>query len=162
MWGRVLTAAVFAFFAQAASAWAAGSTTANLTVLALVPSTCSVASGTLNFGSVDPATGTVAPSLANISVTCALGTAFAVGLGDGSNFNSGRRLSSGGSYLRYELYKDLAATARFGDATTSERVSGQIGLGIAPNLVPVYGAIAGGQSVGAGSYSDSVLITVYY
>jgi spore coat protein U-like protein len=159
---RLSVCAAVAVLLSAGAASAAGTTTGNLNLQAIVPSSCSATTSSLDFGNIDPGVGTVLPVLANINVTCALGTSFSVGLGDGANYSSGRRLSSGGGFLSYELYKDLLATSRFGDAVASERLTGQIGLGVSANVVPVYGVIAGGQNVSSGTYTDTVLVTVYY
>ena len=49
----------------------------------------------------------------------------------------------------------------FGDAVTGERFSGT-GLGSSANTIPVYGYIPAGQAARADSYTDTVLITVYF
>jgi spore coat protein U-like protein len=149
-------------FAAPASA---STTSGVLTVQATVVSACSVASGTLAFGTIDPATGTAALPSVNINVTCTMGTTFAVGLGDGANASGTQRRMKGAGqsqYLSYELYRDVAGTQRFGDAVTSQRVTGGVGLGVAPNLISVYGSIPSGQSAPSDVYSDTVPITVYY
>jgi spore coat protein U-like protein len=150
--------------AAAGSIANASTANANLTVQATVSDTCSVADAALTFGSVNPTTGTAAPVTANIAVTCTLGTAFSVGLDDGQNLSGGSRRMRRGSttdYLKYELYKDLLMTTRFGDTGSSDRASG-LGLGITSTPVTVYGSIPSSQSVGSGSYADTVQITLYY
>jgi len=142
----------------------AATATGTLTVQATVSDACSVADAALTFGAVNPTAGVVVPVTANINVTCTLGTTFSVGLGDGSNVSGGnRRLRRGATtdYLRYELYKDLLMTARFGDSGSSDRAAG-LGLGVAATPIVVYGAIPSSQTAASGSYSDSVQITLYY
>lgn len=160
------TTAILAFSACLAFAGGAQAATANgtLTVQATVSDACSVADAALTFGAVNPTNGILVPVTANIGVTCTLGTTFSVGLGDGQNVNGGnRRLRRGATtdYLRYELYKDLLMTSRFGDTGSSDRAAG-LGLGVAATPVVVYGAIPGSQTAASGSYSDSVQITLYY
>ena len=143
----------------------AATTTGNLNIQATVVDTCSVTDASLDFGTVDPAAGTTVPGTTTIDVTCNLGTGYAVGLNNGVNASSGaRRLQRGsaGEYLSYELYQDPTATTRFGDSVTAERVTELTGLGILPNVIPVYGTIAAGQAASAGVYADTVQITVYY
>lgn len=148
-----------------AGAAQAATTGGNLNIQATVVDTCSVTDASLDFGTVDPAAGTTVPATTTIDVTCNLGTGYSVGLNDGANASSGaRRLKRGSAteYLGYELYQDPTATTRFGDAVEAERVTELTGLGILPNVIPVYGQIAAGQAASAGVYSDVVQITVYY
>ena len=164
MWRRsVLLVSFCSFFATSTAS--ASTATGVLTVQATVISACSVSGGTLAFGTVNPANGTSSLPSVNLSVTCTMGTTFSVGLGDGANAASGQRRMKGTSqaqYLSYELYRDVTGTQRFGDTVTSQRVTGQVGLGAAPNLISVYGAIPSGQSAPSDVYSDTVPITVYY
>lgn len=143
----------------------AAQATANLTVQATVVDSCTVADATLAFGTVNPTNGTAAPVTGTVNVTCTLGTAFSVGLDDGLNFSGGqRRMRQGAStsYLQYGLYRDVAATNRFGNAVTSERATGLVGLGLTATPVTVYGTVASGQAAPAGAYADTVPIVVYY
>ncbi|KQM30927.1 spore coat U domain-containing protein [Sphingomonas sp. Leaf10] len=136
-----------------------------LTVEVTVVSTCSVGSGTLAFGTVDPATGTTAASRVNLNVTCTQGTPFSVGLSDGANATGTQRRMKGASqsqYLAYNLFQDSAGTQRFGNSVTAQRLVGQTGLGATANSIAVYGSIVAGQSAPADVYSDTVPITVYY
>jgi spore coat protein U-like protein len=147
------------------SAASAATATGSLTVQATVVDTCSVSNGLLDFGVVNPTNGTLLPALGGVSVTCSLGTPFSVGVDNGSNASSGQRRlrrDATGDYLNYELYKDLTMQARFGDTDASDRVTGQIGLGITANLVPFYGYITSGQTGGGGVYSDSIQVTVRF
>jgi spore coat protein U-like protein len=70
--------------------------------------------------------------------------------------------ASQAQYLAYDLFRDSAGTQRFGDSVASQRLVGQTGLGATANSIAVYGAVAGGQSAPADTYSDTVPITVYY
>ncbi|HTI66918.1 MAG TPA: spore coat U domain-containing protein [Caulobacteraceae bacterium] len=162
---RWIALAALGWTLAAAGAAQAATTNGNLTIGASILDTCSVANGSLDFGTVDPAAGVVVPVTTTISVTCSLGVTFSVGLGDGANFSGGnRRMYSAGStdYLTYGLYKDLLVSQRFGEAVAGERVAGQIGLGLVPNLIPVFGAIPAAQSARGGTYADTVLVTVHY
>lgn len=154
----------------AGSAEAAGSATGNLRVQATVLSACGVQDSTLDFGQVSPAAGTTGQRpQTNLRVTCTNGVPYTVGLGDGSNTETGQRrmkrtvFGAGTThidYLNYELYKSLTGSDRFGDAIITERVSG-VGTGTTQN-VPVFGALPGGQDAGTGNFADDVLITVRF
>jgi spore coat protein U-like protein len=161
---KSLAAAVVAWSVFAAGSASAATANGTLTVSATVADACSVADATLAFGAVNPASGVTTALSANINVTCTLGTTFTVGLGNGSNANSGvRRLRRGvtSDYLTYELYKDMAGTTRFGDTNSGDRAAGT-GLGVGATAISVYGKIPSGQTAAAGAYSDSVVITLYY
>lgn len=136
-----------------------------LTVEVTVVSTCAAGSGTLAFGTVDPAAGTTTPTRVNLNVTCTQGTPFSVGLSDGANATGTQRRMKGANqsqYLAYNLFQDSAGTQRFGNSVTAQRLIGQTGLGATANSIPVYGSIVAGQSAPADVYSDTVPITVYY
>ncbi len=136
-----------------------------LTVQATVVAACAVGSGTLVFGTIDPALGTSGPANANVNVTCTQGTPFSIGLSDGSNASGTQRRMKGASqsqFLAYELHRDSAGLQRFGDSVTSQRLTGQTGLGAIANTIAIYASIAAGQSAPADTYSDTVPITVYY
>lgn len=159
----ILTGAVVAGVACAGAA-EAGSASANLTVTATVADTCGVVDSVLSFGTVSPSAGTTLPVTGSVNVTCTLGTAFSVGLGNGTNASgSTRRMRQGTSsnYLTYEIYKDLTATTRFGDTGSSDRAAG-IGVGLLAVPIAFYGTVASGQTVGTGAYSDTVQINLYY
>lgn len=151
--------------AVGSSPLSAATTSGVLTVQATVVAACSAASGTLAFGTIDPGAGTSSLPSVNLSVTCTQGTSFSVGLGDGANASGTQRRMKGASqaqYLAYDLFRDSAGTQRFGDSVASQRLVGQTGLGATANSIAVYGAVAGGQSAPADTYSDTVPITVYY
>ncbi len=125
---------------------------------------CSVDDASLSLGTLDPPTGSLAPSAGIISVTCSLGASYAVGLDNGLHaLGSARRLkrSASSDYLTYQLYKDVLMSQRFGDQVASERVSG-LGAGLGATPVAVYGAAPAGQTAPSGTYGDSVRITVYF
>jgi spore coat protein U-like protein len=162
---KLQSAAMIAVVLASTAGTASGATTsANLTVQVTVVDLCTVQDATLAFGTVNPAVGVTVPTTGLINVTCSLGTAFTVGLGDGLNYSSGdRRMKRSGSsdYLNYNLYRDILVAERFGDTGGSDRASG-LGLGLLPTPVSVFGTVPGSQTAPSGSYSDTVQINVYY
>ncbi len=144
----------------------AGSSTATLNVQATVMTSCSVTGNTLDFGQASGVRLFVGNSASQrpqttINVLCTKGVNYQVGIGDGSNASAGqRRLVNSGNYISYELYKSLTGSDRFGDADTTQRVSGtSTGSSVG---VPVYGQIMSGTNVPAGQYLDTATITVYF
>lgn len=87
---------------------------------------------------------------------------------------SPRQMNSGSDSLNYNLYTDAARSIVWGDGTggsatrnNSVNVPGCLSLFIlnCPSVIanePVYGRIPAQQSLDAGSYSDSILVTITY
>jgi len=136
---------------------ALGGTASNtLTVTATVAATCSVSASSLNFGTYTVSTNT--DQSGNISVTCTTGTPYTVELDGGTNASgSTRRMVNASSYLTYELYTDSGRGTVWNNTNT---VAGT-GTGAAQSI-PLYGRIPSSQNVPAGTYTDTVQITVTY
>ena len=163
---RVLLAALTLGGLAAAGSAHAQSATGSLTVNATVANNCTVDSPTLDFGSTVDVLGGNTDATANISVTCTVGTAFFVGLGNGLNYvNPNRRMRIGAtaSYLNYELYRETGRSSRFGDTADGTDRVGETGQGSSADTIVVYGRIPSGQTTAAvGAYTDTVGISVTY
>ncbi len=148
----------------------AATATGTMSVKVTITQTCSVStSPAMTFTSVgglstDKDTGT-----ASISVTCSDGLPYKVGLDKGSGASAtiaSRKMThtDGVSTINYSLYQDTARTRLFGDGTggAAELVQAT-GSGVAQSI-PVYGRMfaAPGVTLAAGTYSDTVNITVVY
>lgn len=147
----------------------ATTSTANLSVTATVSSNCSISTTVLAFGSYDPVganASTALESTGGVVVTCTSGASTAVTLGQGANPNTGssdttplRRMYDGSAYLSYTLYSNPGRTTVWGN--TSGTSLAHTGTGTATTLT-VYGRVAAGQNVPAGSYADTVVATVTF
>jgi spore coat protein U-like protein len=147
----------------------AATSTANMTVQLVVTSTCSVNAATLNFGS----TGLLASAITgstSLSVTCSNSTPYSVGLDNGANFSSTRRMRLGAttSYIGYGLYTDAGLTNPWTTAssstacTTTNSCALGTGNGSAQSIT-VFGQVpALGTAPAPGTYTDTVTITVTY
>ena len=140
----------------------ASTATGNLTVTATVISSCSVTAGTLAFGNYDPTLGSNVDQSGTFQVSCTKGTSATVGLDAGANASGAtRRMTNGTDFLTYELYKETARSNVWGNSG-----AGLVSLSAAPSNSPqtltVYGRVTGSQNVGAGSYSDTVVVTVTF
>ena len=136
-------------------------TTSTVSISGSVSPICSVSAGSLGFGTVNPATGGTATG--TVSVNCSSGAGYQVSLSAGQNVSGTTRRMAGpaGSRLNYELFSDSARSVKWGDGTAlGQRVSGT-GSGSGQSLI-VYGRVVSGQNVAAGSYVDTVLVTVEY
>lgn len=130
---------------------------ANLNVNASVAGTCTIGASSLNFSSY---TGVQNDVTTSVSVNCTTGTTYTVGMANGNNFTTTRRMTAGGgSYLSYGLYQDAARTTTWGNAAGSW-VSGT-GNGVA-QPISIYGSMPSGQSGAVGTYNDTVVMTVTY
>jgi spore coat protein U domain-containing protein, fimbrial subunit CupE1/2/3/6 len=143
----------------------AATATANLSVTATVINAC--AFGTITsvaFGNYDPTSATANNNTGSIVVQCTLGDVYNIALNPGTFAGATvttRRMtgpSAGG--LAYSLFRDSARTLNWGQTigTNTLQVTGN---GLAQTAT-VYGQISASQAVTAGSYSDTVGITVTF
>lgn len=168
-WSRnFLASAVLVAVAAVSGTAVAGTDTSNLPVSATVSANCTIdASGGVAFGAYDPIVTNKTTALTasgTVSTTCTNGSSATITLGQGSNAGSGstaaapiRRMASGSNYLSYQLYSDSGDTTVF-DGSTGVGVTGT-GSAVSTS---VYGSVAAGQNVPAGSYADTVLATVAF
>lgn len=135
--------------------------------------TCSGSGVTLAFGAYDVLATAPADAQASLVVTCTRDggratTTIEVGLGPSLTSGSvqNRRLAGpGGALLDYNVYQDAPRLTVWGNTsgvdtrsqnlTLANRATGSV-------TFTLFGRLFQGQDVSAGSYSDSLLITVSY
>lgn len=134
------------------------------TATATVPARCQAyTTTTLDFGGVP---GTITGNIdqtSTIGMTCTGRTAWQVGLDNGLNASGNvRRMRQGttAGYVTYELYRDSARTQRWGTTLNTDTLQGT-GTG-SPQVLTVHGRVPAPQSPAAGSYSDTVTVTITY
>ena len=132
--------------------------TANLNVTAQIQASCVVNGGSLNFGVYN--SDEAKEGQGTFSYECPQGTNITLKLGAGQHPVGGSRaMASGGSgTLRYQLFKDSSRQDVWNDTESG-------GLTVPDTsdqeeVVQVYGLIASGQDLPAGTYSDVVQITL--
>lgn len=145
----------------------AGSSTANLNISATVNNNCTIsATAAVAFGAYDPVVTNASTPLdasGTLSVACTKGANTTIGLGLGTNAaGSVRKMSDGsGNTLTYELYQDASYATVWGNSGADLYTPAA-----APNKnarsFTVYGRVAAGQDVPAGSYADVVVATVNF
>lgn len=162
----VVAVAAVAAFARNANA---GSASVNVPVSATINSMCTIGNpGAIAFGVYDPLVTNAAANLdsaGSVDVACTVGTAPSLEIGNGGNFDAvdGRRMSSGGGFLRYELYRNAGRTLRFGVTADSQQLAIAAFPSTAAQSIPIYGRIFAGQTAApVGAYSDTVLATVQF
>ncbi|HVR82290.1 MAG TPA: spore coat protein U domain-containing protein [Luteimonas sp.] len=134
------------------------------TASATVPSDCWVYTTTdLDFGSVAGLLTSNIDQTSTISITCTGRTAWNIGLNNGLHASGNiRRMQFGvviGNYVNYELYRDSPRTSRWGNILDTDTVPGT-GTGTVQTLT-VYGRVPA-QTPAAGSYSDTITVTITY
>ena len=139
----------------------AATATANMSVSATVPATCTIATGDMIFGNYSSTEDTTAET--TITATCSSGTNAIIGLNTGVHGSDGNLEllnTSGTGRLDYGIYLDnqhVAVWGEIGDQNTQK---------VVPNGNPqafiAYGVIYPGQSVPVGNYSDTVTVTITY
>lgn len=143
----------------------AATITGNLPVTASVLNNCVFGSITsVAFGNYDPTSATPTTANGAITVTCTSGDVYNIGLNPGTFAGATvttRRMtgpSVGG--LAYSLFRDAGLTLNWGQTIGTDTVQ-QTGNGT-PQTATVFGQIPALQAVSAGSYSDTVGITVTF
>jgi spore coat protein U-like protein len=136
-------------------------------VTATVLKSCTVNALPLSFGNITPGTADVNAE-SSVTVTCTNGTPYNVGLdvGKGVGATVGQRYltgpTAGGTAptMAYTIYKDTGRTQIWGNTVNTDTVA-KTGTGSA-DVLTTYGKIAKSQFVAAGSYTDTIGVTVSY
>lgn len=129
---------------------------------------CTVSSPGIAFGAYDPRTAGARDGAGTISAACAPNDhAPIVALSTGGSGTYSMRQMTGGAWdLSYNLYTTSAGTTIWGDGTggsVSQTLSGgTVSAGQRRFSRTVYGRIPALQNVGAGSYGDTVIMTVTF
>lgn len=156
-------ALVFAAAFGAPSASVAATDTDTMTVTATVIASCDIDANDLAFGNYDPVSSAPLDIGATVAVTCTHGTNYDVslnaGVGPGATV-AARRMTSGGDTLTYSLYSNAGRTSVWGETIGNNTVAGS-GNG-ATQTLNVYGRVPVNQTAPAGSYSDTITVTVTY
>ncbi len=118
---------------------------------------CTVSSSGVVFGSYDPLDAADTHSAGSIRLNCDEPVTASITLsGDGT---ADRAMRNGGSELAYQLYVDPQRRIVWGDgsgASDTVTVEGTVAER------PVYAAIPARQPVTAGSYADTIVLTLSY
>lgn len=145
-----------------------------LPALASAAVTCTVTSTSTAFGVYNPFS--VTPTFANgtVQVTCTLLSGGATTVTLVSSYSTGasgsyamRTMLSGANALNYNLFYDAAYTQIRGNGTGGSTTGGATLILTAGNPTQsasgtIYGRIPAGQDIAAGSYSDTIIVTITY
>lgn len=145
-----VAAAVLVFGATAAFGAGTASSSNSNNVSATVAAVCTVDVFNLAFGAYDPLGTTPVDANATISVACTKGMSPTLSL------SAGRTMTNGTDNLTYTLWSNSGYTTAWTDGVS-------VGTSANPATamtVPVYGRLATGQNVSAGSYAGTLNATV--
>lgn len=149
----------------AGSAHLSGSASTTLPVSAVVIHNCTVSASPVQFGAYDPVTANARTSLTvsgTVTIACTRGSSPVIGLSAGSHAAGGtRRASDGTNYLAYELFKDTGLTEPWGDKG-SDALQAGVALSRTPRRFQVHARIPAGQDVPAGTYTDTIVVSVNF
>jgi spore coat protein U-like protein len=168
-WTSALAGLVLGLLCAASTAQA-GTATASLTVQITITASCTINAATLTFPST---AGTALLSAAvtgstTVSVTCTNGSAYSIGMDNGANFSTTRRMASGGAFIGYGLYTDVglthAWTTAASNSTCTTTNSCYLGTGNgSAQSINIYGQVPiTATAPASGTYSDTVTMTITY
>ncbi len=132
-------------------------------VTATVLASCDVEAPDLAFGSYNPVSTSPLDASVSVSLICTNGANYdlSVGAGLGVGATIGARLmTSGLNTLAYALYRDASHTQLWGVTAGSNTLTGT-GSGTTQSHT-IYGRVPALQTAPAGSYTDTVTVTVSY
>jgi spore coat protein U-like protein len=129
---------------------------------------CTVTAADLDFGAYASNQATPVQGQTNIQLQCSGGAVAELlldggsGPGDGSANTSRRRMEQEGGqdHLDYGLFQDPGRVIHWGERSGSDTL--EVQTTGAPQTVPVYGQIPGGQRVRDGIYSDTITVRVLF
>lgn len=129
---------------------------------------CSVSATGVAFGAYNPQSGAADDSTGTITVDChASEHSVEVALGAGLYGTiATRRMSSGAATLNYNLYTTTTRNIIWGDGTqgsvTQTLTGGSVSGGTRTFSAIVYGRIPALQNVPAGTYNDTLIVTITF
>jgi spore coat protein U-like protein len=138
--------------------------TAQFNVQMTITSDCQITSATnMNFGP-SGVISTNHDATSTITVQCTNGTNYNVGLNEGAGTGATipvRKMTGvGGATINYSLYTDSNRSIVWGNTPNTNTVSGT-GTGAAQPYT-VYGRVAAQATPAAGTYTDTVTVTLTY
>jgi spore coat protein U-like protein len=125
----------------------------------------------VSFGTYNPLAGAPAAATGTVTVSCTVTVVglleswtVALGTGNSGSF-SARKLLSGPSALVYNLYTSGAYSSVWGDGSgATSLISGSQFMAVGTTTInyTVYGRIPAGQDAPAGTYTDTIVVTLNY
>jgi spore coat protein U-like protein len=137
--------------------------TSNFSVQLTMTTSCVINSAsTLNFGSQGVLVANV-DNTSTLQVQCTNTTPYNIGLDVGTATGAtvaARKMTSGSNTINYALYTDSARSLLWGNTVGTDTVAA-VGSGIAQSYT-VYGRVPAQPTPAAGTYADTITVTVTY
>ena len=135
------------------------------TPVGLYAAHCSATATSMSFGEYDVFSTNPTDSRGSITVRCngpeKHEVFFTISMTTGnSGTYSPRKMTRVGDAIEYNIFTNPAGTEVWGDGTDRSATVSGTGWKDAPRQFYFYGRIPGGQDVAAGSYTDSVTVSV--
>jgi len=136
-----------------------------MSVNATVSANCTISAGGVDFAAINPQSASPHTATGTVTVTCTNGAPWTIGAdagaGTGATLTS-RRMMSGANAINYSLFTDSGFVNVWGSGSGGTALLSGTGTGSAQALT-VYGRVPAGQTtIRAGTYGDTVNITVTY
>ena len=138
---------------------------------ATVNANCNISTTTMNFGSNAPTIASNIDSTATITAQCTNSTPYSIGLSNGTNASGSQnrmRLGATANFLNYHLYTDSARSHVWATTTSTTSCTGGastcvLGTGTGSNQnTTVYGRVPPQTALAAGSFTDTVVVTITF
>lgn len=137
---------------------------------ATISANCNIGVSTMNFGSVSSISANI-DSTATITAQCTNTTPYSIGLNNGANASGSQnrmRLGATTNYINYEIYTDSARTHLWSTTTSTTSCTGGtstcvLATGTGSNqTVTIYGRVPAQSLPAAGTFTDTVVVTVTF
>ena len=128
---------------------------------------CTITATGVSFGTYDPRSQTALDGTGSVRLDCRHNDVPSVSIATGgSGTYSSRRMANGASLLQYNLHSTSARTSVWGNGsggtvTVAPPITQSVGTRRIREST-IFGRIPAGQNVRAGSYSDTMFITVTF
>jgi len=119
---------------------------------------CTVMTQAVDFGSTGVLTSNI-HATGQVEATCTQSTSYSVGLSVGSFTPTTRRMTKGSEFITYGLYRNPGHSQGWGD--TAGTMETGTGTGVTQNYT-VYGRVPPQTTPSAGTYNDTVVVTITY
>lgn len=156
-----LTSALMAAGLALSTAHAA-TVTDSMPVTITIENACEISTSptTLDFGTQGVLSANV-DSTSTLSVTCTTAAPYNIGFNGGASGNvNARTMTDGTDFVGYQLYLEAARTTVWGDTVGTDTVA-STGTGSVQQFT-VYGRVPAQATPPAGTYNDTVTVTVTY
>jgi spore coat protein U domain-containing protein, fimbrial subunit CupE1/2/3/6 len=120
---------------------------------------CTLGVQGVTFGSYDTLSAQNTDSAGGVSVSCDSSDTFTIALSSGHGTMLSRQMQSGAYSMAYNLYTDSLRSIIWGDGTSGTTLVSTTGTSA---TYEVYGRIPAAQNLPAGSYNDSIIVTLTF